>query len=477
MSIKLKTEGLQKIRTVDGRIVSYNVEMTEVTGGTFWKAYTPEQIAGSEPFALSCDFSDFTMVEELMQYYPPINLYDERLRSLAKALGLCWVRVSGSWATKTYYDFDGTTGGKAPAGYASVLTREQWIGVLDFVKAVDGKLLISVSNCAGDHPNGGALDLSQTRKIFDFSREYGVDIDAAEFMNEPNMLEASGAPKGYTAADFVRDADIFASWVREHYPNCLMAGPCACKSRRSTVDSLMCGAKVPLDVFSCHYYNGVSERMASKFPEAHWSADLAHTDTYLAVAPTYVKHYAAYRDKYVPNGQLWVTESGDASGGGNTWGSTYLDVFRTLNELGSFAQLTDGIIFHNTLASSDYGLLCHETFEPRSNYFAVLLWKRLMGEVVYEAESRENLHIYCHSRKDGDEGCVYLIINNSLTDTVTFEFAKTAAVYTLSAEALRASQMKLNGEILDIKNIDTISPQKAENALSISPATCTFVVL
>ena len=31
---------LEPIRKVDERLMSYNVEMTEVTGGTFWKAYT-----------------------------------------------------------------------------------------------------------------------------------------------------------------------------------------------------------------------------------------------------------------------------------------------------------------------------------------------------------------------------------------------------------------------------------------------------
>jgi len=207
--IRLNPETNTKIRTVDERLMSYNIEMTEITGGTFWKAYTPEQIAGTEEFHFSGDMTDFTAMADLMQVYPPINLYDEKLRKLAKALGPAWIRVSGSWATKTYYDFDGTTGGKVPEGYASVLTKEQWIGVLDFVKAVDGKLLISVSNCAGDHPLNGELDLTQTKKIFDFSHAYGVDIAAAEFMNEPNMLEFSGAPKGYTAADYARDQDIF----------------------------------------------------------------------------------------------------------------------------------------------------------------------------------------------------------------------------------------------------------------------------
>lgn len=81
---------------------------------------------------------------------------------------------------------------------------------------------------------------------------------------------------------------------------------------------------------------------------------------------------------------MWVTESGDAGGGGDTWASTYLDVFRTLNELAGFAAITDGVIFHNTLASSDYGFLAREVFDPRPNYFAVLLWNRLMGTTVYD---------------------------------------------------------------------------------------------
>ena len=138
------------VRNVDERLVSYNIEMTEITGGTFWKSYTPEQIAGTEDFPVVGPLRDVTSMPDLTQYYPPIDLYHDRLRGLAKKLGPTWVRVSGTWATKTYYDFDGVTGGKAPAGYASVLTREQWIGVLDFVRYVGAKLLISVSNCAGD---------------------------------------------------------------------------------------------------------------------------------------------------------------------------------------------------------------------------------------------------------------------------------------------------------------------------------------
>ena len=187
--VKLKSGSLPTLRTVDERLVSYNVEMTEVTGGTFWKAYTPGQIAGTEAFnGPTGSLTNHTAMTSLMQYYPPIDLTSPKLRKLAKDIGPAWVRVSGTWSTKTYYDFDGSTGGKAPAGYQSVLTKEQWLGVLDFCRDIGAKLMISVANCEGLHSAHEPWNPSQAEQIFALSKEYGVPIQAAEFMNEPNML-------------------------------------------------------------------------------------------------------------------------------------------------------------------------------------------------------------------------------------------------------------------------------------------------
>ena len=133
--IKLSTN-LKKIRDVNPGLMSYNVEMTEVTGGTFWKAYTKAQVEGKEDFP---PIRGIQGMADIMQVYPPINLYNEKLRKLAKAFGPVWVRVSGTWATKTYYDLENKTNGVIPEGYQSVLTKEQWQGVLDFVNAIDAK--------------------------------------------------------------------------------------------------------------------------------------------------------------------------------------------------------------------------------------------------------------------------------------------------------------------------------------------------
>lgn len=148
--VKLDPDGLKALREINPMMMSYNVEFAEVTGGTFWKAYTPEQVAGTEEFYVEPTTEGIAaMYKDLMQIYAPIDLYNEKLRSLAKELGPVWVRVSGTWATKTYYDFDGKMNGQVPEGYLNVLTKEQWIGVLDFVKEIGAKLIVSVANCPG----------------------------------------------------------------------------------------------------------------------------------------------------------------------------------------------------------------------------------------------------------------------------------------------------------------------------------------
>lgn len=126
----LEPDKLNPIKTIDSRLVSYNVKMTEVTGGTFWKEYSPEQISGKEKISTDTEISDFSIFstsnETLMEYFPPIELANKKLVKLAKRIGPSWIRVSGTWATKTYYDFDNSTNGIPPEGFDSILTEEQW---------------------------------------------------------------------------------------------------------------------------------------------------------------------------------------------------------------------------------------------------------------------------------------------------------------------------------------------------------------
>ena len=493
--VTLKASGLTALREMNPRLVSYNVEMTEVTGGTFWKAYSEAQVDGTEEFP---KILDWTNMGNLQQWYDPIDTKNPRLIKLARELGTAWIRVSGTWANKTYYDFDGHCNGVVPEGFQNLLTKDQWLSLLDFVKAVDGKLLVSIANCPGIHAADEPMPFEQADLLFKTSKEYGVPISAAEFTNEPNLIALSGLPKGYTAADHARDHDLFGAWLKENYPECLFVGPCtvgdinlfgalqgagggmAAGFEMVTTEQLLGDYKSPLDVFSYHYYNGVSERGAAM--GGHWPYEAALSERYLAVAANCARQYVDRRDKYVPGGEMWVTESGDAGCGGNTWASTYVDVPRTLNELGEFSTVTNGVIFHNTLASSDYGYLKHGTFVPRPNYFAVLLWNRLMGKTVYATgeETREGAHVYAHSRKDGKDGYVYLVINNS-SETTTVELPGEAEAYVLSGcGKLRSRTMCLNGKELVLGENDELPELKGvtvSGTVELPAYGCAFYVI
>ena len=314
-----------------------------------------------------------------------------------------------------------------------------------------------------------------------------------EFVNEPNIISYTGLPQGTTPADFARDHDIFVKWIKQHSPETLIVGLSSVGEGMekmlgggempagmtfASTDQLLEGTEEKLDVFSYHYYNGVSARGG-----ATWPAEAATTEMYLGVAGMACRGCMPIRDKHVPGGEMWVTESGDAGCGGNTWASTFLDVFRTANELGEFAKLTNGVIFHNTLASSDYGFVAHTTFDPRPNYWLAHIYTKLMGTVVYDTkeEIREGAHIFAHSRKDGKDGVCYMIVNNSLTNSTTVELDKDVEVYVLSAESLRAPKVKLNGVELNLKENDELpelNPVKVEaGSLDLAPATITFIVL
>ena len=336
--VKLSASGLNPLREMDERLVSYNVEMTEVTGGTFWKAYTDAQVDGTEAFPV---IKDWTNMGNLQQWYDPIDTTNPRLIKMAKELGTAWIRVSGTWANKTYYDFDNKYEGKVPEGFQNVLSKQQWLNLLDFVKAVDGKLLVSIANCPGIHSADEPMPFEQADLLFRTSKEYGVPISAAEFTNEPNLIALSGLPRGYTAADHARDHDLFGAWLKENYPECLFVGPCtvgdidmfgigndgagggmAAGFQMVTTEELLGDYNSKMDVFSYHYYNGVSERGAAM--GGHWPYEAILTEQYLGVAAYCARQYTSKRDHYVPGGQMWVTESGDAGCGGNTWASTVL---------------------------------------------------------------------------------------------------------------------------------------------------------
>src|SRR5437764_7493546 len=149
-SSSISPADMSRISTVDERFQSYNVEMLEVTGGRFWKPYSSTMNSSSAQPKAQSESTPAGMDPNLYEYRAPINLSNPRLRKLAAALGPAYVRVSGTWANSVYFqNSDDPAPSTAPAGFGSVLTREEWKGVIDFAQAVNAEIVTSFATSQG----------------------------------------------------------------------------------------------------------------------------------------------------------------------------------------------------------------------------------------------------------------------------------------------------------------------------------------
>ncbi|HJZ19691.1 MAG TPA: hypothetical protein VJ226_01970, partial [Bradyrhizobium sp.] len=465
---------LPRIGRVDQRFQSYNIEMVEISGGRFWKPYrsvaneaSPDRAAGAGDDA----------ERRLFQYRPPIDLGNTRLRRLAAALGPAYVRVSGSWANSTYFADNDDGPASTPAGFKGVLTRSQWRGVIDFVAAVNGRLVTSFAVSAGSRDGAGRWKPDQARRLLGYTKTIGGEIAAAEFINEPDLAAMGGLPDGYDAAAYKRDFRRFRSLIDQVSPKTMILGPGAA-GEGAKVAPFLAASRNGLDGFSYHYYGALSERCTgTSAPDAALAeATLAGTDRALAFQQ-------ALRDRFVPGRPIWLTETADAACGGNRSAVTFRDTFRYLDQLGRLAKAGVQVVMHNTLAASDYGLLDENTLQPRPNYWAAWLWRRLMGTTVLDAgvALRAGLHVYAHCQRSQRGGVSLLVINTDRTAAHRLALAGNALRYTLDAASLNDIEIRLNGrklglgasgELPDIQGV-----MAASGTATFDPASITFLVI
>src|SRR5947207_1829936 len=304
-------------------------------------------------------------------------------------------------------------------------------------------------------------------------------------MNEPTLAAMGGAPKGYDAAAYGQDFKAFVAFIRASEPHVMILGLGSIGETTATQSSsefistrdLLAASGSGIDAFSYHHYGALSQRCSGipgqTTPEAALSeAWLASTDQTLAF-------YQSLRDEFAPDKPMWLTESAESACGGNPWASTFLDTFRYLDQLGRLAKAGVQVVAHNTLAASDYGLLDEKTLRPRPNYWAALLWRRLMSTIVLDAGTHNGMHLYAHCRR-GVRGAVTLLaINTDRTNAVTLRLPVTGERYTLSADDLQSASVKLNGTALELGPNDElprlVAVTSPSGSIEIEPATITFL--
>jgi hypothetical protein len=480
-----------RVGTVDERFQSYNVEMVEVTGGRFWRHYGPEldALLQQPPAAPAGSGTPAGLNPGLFEQRAPIDLADARLRTLAAGLGPAYVRVSGTWANSTWLADSATPPDAPPKGYNAVLTRQQWKGVVDFARAVDGRLVTSFATSAGARDESGAWTPASARAFVEYTKSLGGSLAAAEFMNEPNLAAMGGAPAGYDAAAYGRDFKLFRAFAREAAPGMLILGPGSVGE-----GGLMSGGRIVglssrdllsaagpgVDAFSYHHYGAVSKRCA-RLGASGTTPEDALSEQWLARTDATFGFYKSLRDELEPGRPIWLTETADAACGGNPWGASFLDSFRYLDQLGRLAKQGVQVVAHNTLAASAYGLVDDRTLAPRPNYWAALLWRTLMDKTVLDSglPSKAGLHTYAHCLKGTRGGVAILVLNTDKAVSQRLRIPTATSRYTLSSSDPLNASVRLNGSELtwdqkgDLPRLAGAST--AAGDVTFAPATISFL--
>lgn len=485
-SIIISLKEMKYLSSVDERYQSYNVEMVEVVGGEFWRPYKtmdslPSSTAAFDPSNRSLMFRKL----------PPINLADKRLMNLAKGLAPTYVRVSGSWANTVYFHDTDSPPAKAPEGFVNTLSRSQWKGVIDFVKATNSRLVTSFAVSKGVRDPSGVWTPKEAQKIVNYTKSIGGKIAGAELFNEPTIPIAGGVDTNYNGRNFAKDVAVFKAWAKKEAPDMLLIGPGSTaegipgqsfagmlKPFIST-DSLMAPEPKPLfDIFSYHYYGAMSMRIMRGGPFSI-QAENALNPEWLQRTDVVADYYIRLRDKYNPGKPVWVTETAQASQGGDPFAATYLDCFRYLYQLGSLAKNGVQVVMHNTLAASEYSLVEQDTHLPKPNYWAALLWAKLMGTKVYEAgNGTQGVYLFAHNMKGNNDGITLLVLNTNKAPT-TIKIPSSGEQYTLSSKNLQSDHVQLNGLDLKLSDDDMLPAIKGKkiNAgnVELPSASITFI--
>jgi len=464
---------LPTVAMIDERFQSFNLEMVEVTGGPFWKPYSASDGPAKPDEKAQSPASE----AGLFANRAPIDLTSKLLRKLASALAPALLRVSGTRANTTFFAERDSRRPRPPSGYNGVLTGDRWRHLIDFSKAIDAPIVTSFAIGRPTRGSNGIWRPDSARRIMIATRAAGGKIVAAELMNEPDLPAIGGIPGGYGAAAFAADFGVFRAFMKKTAPAVMILGP-GTAGRTPEAADLFRASAFGIDAVSYHYYGALSERCAAGHP-----ADAALSEEWLSRTELSLTFYRALRDRAAPGKPIWLTETAEAACGGDRWSSTFLDTFRYLDQLGRLAKAGVQIVMHNTLAGSDYGLLDETTFRPRPNYWAALLWRRFMGAVVLDSgvPTERGLHVYAHCQRRRPGGVVLLVINNDPQDSHEVILPNSAARFTLDAETLQGTAVRLNGAVLDVDAVENFSGMSgmatSPGPVKFAPATISFVVI
>ena len=461
------------VATVDERYLSFAVDTAQVVGGLFWSAEPVAQLIGQER-------------------QPVYDFSRPRLRALASQLAPAFLRIGGSDADRVFYDMseDPVREEELSEEYEFVLTARQVDGIFEFAEALGLDVMFTLSAGPGARNESDEWTPDMARSLLEYVSDKEYEVTLWELGNEWDrfsiILGIPATPE-LAVTDFAKARTL----LDEFYDDFKLGGPSS--AYWPSIGELVpmygpfmeMGGADSIDVVTWHYYPTQSERGGILRTDP-WERGILLDPENLDVGLFWADEVATHRDMHAPETPIWLGESGHAQFGGQPSASdSFEGTFWWLDQLGAFARRNVQISVRQTLSGSNYGLIDDVTLDPRPDYWASVLWRRLMGERVLDVTRTavdDYVRVYAHCT-EGPPGAVAVLVINLLQDEnvrikVDGITSLRKEIYVLTSDALDSKDILLNGTVLRDDNgvLPPLEPKITDGPADIPPRAMAFVL-
>jgi len=468
--VRVGTEAV--VATVDERFLSFAVDAVQVVGGLFWNLDGAPGSDGTRQVA-------------------PFDFGRPALRALTAELAPALLRIGGTDADRVFYDLGATPLAAPPANFRYTLTAAQWSGAMELARALDLEVLFTLNAGPGPRqPDGDrALLLDNAQALVAHARRRGDPIAAWELGNEVNAYALfHDLPLGVDG--YVRDLRAARAMLDATWPGAKLAAsasaywPLVGEVVSPLLPPTVAQAGGLLDVITWHYYPQQSRRCPAAVRRA--GPEVLLDPRALDEIAEWAGEVEAARDVGAPGRPVWLGESGNAQCGGEPGVSDrFAGTLWWIDQLGLIARRGQAIVVRQSLTDVNYGLLDEETLEPRPDYWASVLWKRLVDRRVLDVASPSpTVRAYAACLKGRPGGAVAIVVHlardREEPRLAVDGLGGAAEVYTLTAPALDSAAIALDGRPLLLADrssgaLPPLAPRRAvDGRFALPPLSVTF---
>lgn len=469
------------VSTVDERFLSTAFDFSHLLGGHWWgEGFGWNPTVGS------------SRVE-------PFTLDDPSLITLTTALRPQYIRVGGTESDKVWYAINSDI--PDDRDFKLSLSPQRIDEMFAFATAVSAPLMFTIN--AGPGPRvDGEFDASNLEDLMAYMSASGHQVEFWEHGNEVNAYPITHGIHGLKLDNYLAELEQIHQLMDQYMPTAKLAAFASIiMPEVGEPHPLFTEPAEPIDrnlidVVSWHYYPQQSRRcLVTNRPALSMTL---LSNRVLGDVSKWMQLVNEWTQQHVPAAEVWLGETGPAQCGGEPGLSDrFISSLWWLHHLGTAAQHGQQVVVRQTLIGSTYGLIDDATLQPNPDYWASVLWKRLMGTTVKAVSvtpATEEMHLlerwfptnfsplrafaHCHP----EQGATVVLLNVDKVKTVRAQLPTTTGMdlYLLTANNPLEKEVYLNKHPLTLSGSQLPALQPVSYALptiDVPPRSYAFAVL